>query len=57
MTGLCELEQGGKTYYYYPSDVYIAEQTGLKTVYAQDDEGNGYTLVWLKNGTITAEEQ
>lgn len=50
MTGLNSKTIRGVEYFYYPDDVYIAEVTGCETVYAQDIDGNEFTLIWTESG-------
>jgi hypothetical protein len=47
------LKYNGCEYYYYPEDVMIGEYTGQKNVYAQDADGNEYTIVWGDDGLIS----
>jgi len=47
------LKHNGCEYYYYPEDVMISDWTGQKNVYAQDIDGNEYTIVWGDDGVIS----
>lgn len=46
------LKHNGCEYYYYPEDVMISD-SGQKNVYAQDADGNEYTIVWGDDGLIS----
>jgi hypothetical protein len=45
MERLSSINLNGKEYFYYPSDIFESDFTGRRSVYAQDAEGNEYTLI------------
>lgn len=50
---LCVLTYKGTVYFYYPSDLYV--DGGQTKVYAQDNDGNEFTIIWNRGGVGIAE--
>jgi len=45
MERLSSVKLNGKEYFYYPSDIFESDFTGRRCVYAQDAEGDAFTLI------------